>query len=50
MFAPHAFPNMHAPCSSTGSKKNAFLFVCVLHCFGKDNATKESHEEYESEE
>ena len=29
MFAPHAFPNMHAPCSSTGSKKNAFLFVCV---------------------
>ena len=40
---------MH-PAAQLAQKKNAFLFVCVLHCFGKDNATKESHEEYESEE
>ena len=41
---------MHPAAQLAQKKKNAFLFVCVLHCFGKDNATKESHEEYESEE
>ena len=40
---------MH-PAAQLAQKKRFFVCVCVVHCFGKDNATKESHEEYESEE